>query len=191
MVFRKELLGACLVVALCCMAAPLTSQAAGLDARRQGVATSMFEEHAVLTEEIHRDFWDGLEDPKNPSTQASMDRLSAALKNAIELQRATAVSYKASIKQRKPVVDPSYDAALHSRLEMLRARNLSPENVLATDKAFRDSLPNVAKGKSIESHGTRILMNNYLVDKSLQLIEASHARLERLFNPVWTPPAAN
>lgn len=189
--FSKVLNGACLTVALCFAAAPLAANAAGMDERRQGVVTSMFQENAVLTEEIHRDFWAGFEDPNNPSTQASMDRLSAALKNSIQLERAVALSYKASIKQRKPVVDASYDTAFQNRLELLRARKLPPDTALAKDKAFRESLPKVAKGQSIESNGSRVVMNTFLVDKSLQVIEASYARLERLFNPVWTPPKAN
>lgn len=191
---RNEFLRGCLAIALSCLvglAAPQAALAAELDAQRQSVLNSMLAEDAVLTEKIHRDFWTGFEDPNSPNTPAAMERLAAALKNSLEFERAKVLSHKASIKQRKPVVDPGYELALQGRLELLRARNLSPDHVLAKDREFRESLLSISKGKPIEaSNGTKIVVNDFLLDKVFRNIEAAHARLERLLNPVWTPPAA-
>jgi hypothetical protein len=187
---RKQWLRACLVAALSCAALPQVAMAAELDAQRQAMMVSMFKDDAVLTEQMHREFWAGLKDTDSESAKASMDRLSAALKNSIEFERATVVSYKASIKQRKPVIDPSYELALKVRLEMIRARNMPADAVLAKDKAFRESLVPVSKGKSFDVQGTKIVMNEQVIDKALKSIEASYARLERLLNPVWTPAPA-
>ena len=121
-----------------------------------------------------------------------MARLAVVLKNSLEFERAQVLSQKASIRQRKPVVDPGYEQALQSRLEMLRARKLPPDNVLAKDKAFRESLVPISQGKAIEApNGSKILMNDFILDKVLRNIEATHARLERLLNPVWTAHAIN
>lgn len=193
--FHNDFLRGCLAVALACLvgvAAPQAALAAGLDAQRQFVLNSMYQEDAVLTEQIHRDFWAGFDDPNNPNTPASMERMAAALKNSLAFERAKVLSHKASIKQRKPVVDPSYEQALQGRLELLRARSLSPDNILAQDKAFRESLVPISKGKPVEAaNGSKIVMNEFLLDRVLKNIEATHARLERLLNPVWTPPAAS
>lgn len=193
--FHNDFLRGCLAVALACLvgvAAPQAALAAGLDAQRQSVLNSMYQEDAVLTEQIHRDFWAGFDDPNNPNTPASMERMAAALKNSLAFERAKVLSHKASIKQRKPVVDPSYEQALQGRLELLRARSLSPDNILAQDKAFRESLVPISKGKPVEAaNGSKIVMNEFLLDRVLKNIEATHARLERLLNPVWTPPAAS
>lgn len=193
--FRNEFLRGCLAITLSCLvgvAAPRAALAAELDAQRQSVLNSMYQEDAVLTEKIHRDFWAGFEDPSNPNTPAAMERLAAALKNSLAFERAKVLSHKASIKQRKPVVDPSYEQALQGRLELLRARKLSPDNILAQDKAFRESLVPISKGKPIDApNGSKLVMNDFLLDKVLKNIDAAHARLERLLNPVWTPPAAS
>ena len=184
---------ALLVACLAGLAAPRAVLAAELDAQRQAVLQSMYQEDAVLTEKIHRDFWAGFDSGVGqPDTQASMARLAVVLKNSLEFERAQVLSQKASIRQRKPVVDPGYDQALQSRLEMLRARKLPPDNVLAKDKAFRESLVPISQGKAIEApNGSKILMNDFILDKVLRNIEATHARLERLLNPVWTAPAIN
>lgn len=193
--FRNGFLRGCVAITLTCLvgvAAPRAALAAELDAQRQSVINSMYQEDAVLTENIHRDFWTGFDDPNNPNTPASMERMAAALKNSLAFERAKVLSHKASIKQRKPVVDPSYEAAFQGRLELLRARNLSPDNILAQDKAFREMLVPISKGKPIEaSNGSKLVMTDLLLDRVLKNIEAAHARLERLLNPVWTPPAAS
>lgn len=188
--FRKQCLRACLVLALSCAALSPVAMAAQTDAERQTVIMSMFKDDAVLTEEVHREFWSGLKDPEAAVSRSAMERVAFALKNNIELERATVVSYKASIKQRKPVVDKSYEAALRTRVEMMRMRNLSTDSVLARDKVFRDSLVAVSKGKPVEADGTKITMTNALIDQALVRLEASYARLERLLNPVWTPAPA-
>ncbi len=188
--FRKQCLHACMVLALSCAALSPVAIAAQTDAERQTVIMSMFKDDAVLTEEVHREFWSGLKDPEAAVSRSAMERVAFALKNNIELERATVVSYKASIKQRKPVVDKSYESALKTRLEMMRMRNLSTDSVLARDKEFRDSLVAVSKGKPVETNGTKITMTNALIDQALVRLEASYARLERLLNPVWTPAPA-
>ncbi len=184
--FRKQCLRAGLVLALSFAALSPVAMAAQTDAERQTVIMSMFKDGAVLTEEVHREFWSGLQDPEAAVSRSAMERVAFALKNNIELERATVVSYKASIKQRKPVVDKSYESALKTRLEMMRMRNLATDSVLARDKEFRDSLVAVSKGKPVETNGTKITMTNELIDKALVRLEASYARLERLLNPVWT-----
>ncbi len=159
--------------------------AAELDAKRQAVIVSMFQEGAVLTENIHRDFWAGVKDTDPAATQAAMGRLVAALKVSLDYERASVLSLKASIQQRKPVVDPSYEAVLSTRLDMIRARNSSPDTVLAKDKAFREILVPVSKGKRFERDGKTVLITMAVADEALKRIEASYLRLERLLNPVW------
>ncbi|CAN7706854.1 hypothetical protein LJR066_005756 [Acidovorax sp. LjRoot66] len=182
------------LVCLACLAslaAHQTARAAELDARRQAILTSMYNPDAVVTEAVHRDFWSGFDnDPSDPKLPASMERMAAALKNSLAFERAKVLSYKASIKQRKPVLDPAYEEALQARLAMLRDRNLPPDNVLAQAKEFRESLVPVSQGKPLGAPGgAQVLMTPALLDGLLKNIEAAHVRLERLLNPVWMPPA--
>lgn len=156
-----------------------------LDAKRQAVIVSMFEDGAVLTESIHRDFWAGIKNTDPAATEAAMGRVVLALKVNLDFERASVLSLKASIKQRKPVVDPSYEAVLSTRLDMIRARNLSPNTVLAKDRAFREILVPVSKGKSFQQDGKTVLITLAVADEALKHIEASHLRLERLLNPIW------
>lgn len=188
--FRKQCLRASLVLALSFSALSPVAMAAQTEAERQAVIMSMFKDDAVLTEDVHREFWSGLQDPEAAVSRGALERVAFALKNNIEMERATVVSYKASIKQRKPVVDKSYEAALKTRVEMMKMRKLSTDAVLAKDKEFRDSLVAVSRGKPVEANGTKITMTNELIDQALVRLEASYARLERLLNPVWTPAPA-
>ncbi|MDA8444199.1 hypothetical protein [Paracidovorax valerianellae] len=175
------LLLSCLLVA--------TPWAAELSAKRQAVLMSMFKPDAVLTEQVHRDFWAGLDVSDVAATEAAQDRLAAAMRNSLEFESATALSYKASMKQRKPVVNPRYESALKDRLVMLKARNLSPDSVLAKDKAFRASLVPISRGKPFEVDGKSVVMTPALADAALKQVEASHDRLERLLDPVWREAA--
>lgn len=174
----------CFALVLSCLLAS-APWAAELSAKRQALLMSMFKEDAVLTEQVHRDFWAGVDVSDAAATEAAQDRLAAAMRNSIEFERATALSYQASMKQRKPVVNPRYESALKDRLAMLKARNLSPDDVLAKDKAFRASLVPISRGKPFDADGKRIVMTPALADAALQRVEASHQRLERLLNPVW------
>jgi hypothetical protein len=188
--FRKQCLRASLVLALSFSALSPAAMAAQTEAERQAVIMSMFKDDAVLTEDVHREFWSGLQDPEAAVSRGALERVAFALKNNLEMERATVVSYKASIKQRKPVVDKSYESALKTRLEMMQMRKLPTDAVMAKDKAFRESLALVAKGKPVEANGTKITMTNALIDQALVRLEDSYARLERLLNPVWTPAPA-
>ncbi|MFN9475613.1 hypothetical protein [Acidovorax sp.] len=185
--FRKQCLRAGLVLALSLGALSPVAMAAQTDAERQAVILSMFKDGATLTEDVHREFWSGLKDPEAAVSRSSTERVAFALQNTIELERATLASYKASIQQRKPVVDKSYEQALMTRVEMMRMRKLSTDPVLAKDKAFRESLVPVSKGQSFEIGGNKVSMTSAIIDKELLRLDASRARLERLLNPVWTP----
>lgn len=185
--FHKQSLRAALVLALSLGAFSPMAMAAQTDAERQAVIMSMFKDGATLTEDVHREFWSGLKDPEAAVSRSTTERVAFALKNTIELERATLLSYKASIKERKPVVEKSYEQALMTRVEMMRMRKLSTDPVMAKDKAFRESLVPVSKGQAFEAGGSKIAMTTEVIDKELVRLEASHARLERLLNPVWTP----
>ena len=187
----------CLAAALLCLAclsAPQPGHAAELDAKRQAILTSMYQPDAVLTEQTHRDFWAGFDNsnPNDPNLPGAMARMAAALKNSLAFDQAKARSYQASIQQRKPVVDAGYEQALQDRLELLRARKLPPDNILAQDKEFRESLVPVSQGKPLDAPGgAKVRMTPALIEQLLKNLDATHVRLERLLNPVWVPvPAA-
>lgn len=180
---------ACLLSLAFLLATPQPAHSSELDDRRQAILASMHKPDAVVTEAIHREYWTGF-DPSDPKLPAAMERLAAALKNSLAFERAKVLSYKASIRQRKPVLDPAYEEALQARLAVLRERNRPADNVLAQAKEFRESLVLVAKGKPLDAPGgAKVLMTPVLLDQLLMNADATHVRLERLLNPVWTPPA--
>ena len=62
-------------------------------------------------------------------------------------------------------------------IDMIRARNLSPDTVLARDRTFREISVPVSKGKSFQQDGKTVLITLAVADEALKRIGATACRI--------------